>query len=257
MALLTGADCVPGNERFMPPTDWWAGYVDGSFQSYPSLVRLANGARPVMAYTVLGHPIPVFTVPKLIVDVESGNPVDPIEVDNWFRQQLGLGWPMEKLAVYASSSRWDEIDRDVAAAGIKLTADNRAVAQYDGVASLNTIRHADGSFYPPDHFGLKQYSDKGGPVVSANGSHAYDLNVATESFIAVGSTGNQPPGPGDDIVSITCGNNQSGVFHVLVERQDGRVEYTWQDGKDNSWQGGKKGVSPAGFSLFAPAPDKK
>lgn len=253
--LLVGADCVPGNEKFMPPVDWWAGYIDGAFQSFPTLRALAGGARPVLAYTVLGHPVPPFSTPKLILDVETGDPVLPAGVAGWFRQELALGWPMDRLATYASSSRWEEIDADVASAGVAITGQNRMAAQYDGVASLNTIERGGGQgFFPADHFGAKQYSDKGGPVVSANGSHAYDLSVATPAWVGTAPASHNPQ---EDIVAITCGANNDGAFHVFVERADGSVDYTYQKKGDTSWQGGKPGVGVAALQNFAPAPAKK
>ena len=250
MALLVGADCVPGNVSLLPNVDWYGGYPDGLFVSFFD-IRAAHPDKPVVAYTVLGHPMPPFQCAKLILDVEPGNPVTAAGVPGWIRQQMNLGWPFNKLAISPSSSMWRPIDSSCANAGIQLTWQNRMVAQWDGIQSLSDIRDSVGLF-PADHFGAKQYTDKGGPVVGG-GNHAYDLSVCLPEFLTAHT---DPPTPTEDIVAIACSQNHDGQLHVFVEREDGRVEYTWQK-NDNSWNGGKTGVSVADFKLFAPAPDKK
>lgn len=55
-------------------------------------------------------------------------------------------------------------------------------------------------------------------------------------------------------MAITAVVNSAGALHVFVEAKDGRVFYTWQRKGETKWNGGKAGGSPAGLSLFAPAP---
>jgi hypothetical protein len=69
--------------------------------------------------------------------------------------------------------------------------------------------------------------------------------------MARGGSSPQPSTGGKDMVASALASN--GNLHVF--RADGdAVSYTWQKKGESAWNGGKSGVSPAGFSAFAKAP---
>lgn len=79
------------------------------------------------------------------------------------------------------------------------------------------------------------------------------LQMARDYADAGDSTEPTPPKE-EDIVAITCGENNAGAFHVFVEAKDGSIWYTWQRKGESNWNGGKQGVSVASLQPFAPAP---
>jgi len=57
-----------------------------------------------------------------------------------------------------------------------------------------------------------------------------------------------------DVVSISAERSAAGALTLIGKKKNGSLVYTWQKPGQNSWNGGEKGKSIAGFIGFAPAP---
>jgi len=119
-----------------------------------------------------------------------------------------------------------------------------------------------GQSEPTDPHEFWQYSSSGhfaglsGGVDSSlyHGTDVEFLHMARPGAKPPATTPTPKPPTEDEIVSVTCGQNKAGSFHVFVEAKDGSLWYTWQKPGETSWEGGKAGVSPAALKPFAPAP---
>ena len=233
---LPGQDAVPEGVPHLTRGNWYAGYIDGLFVSYHLILARFPGA-VVLPITVWGGFEPI--LPALILDVENGNPTPPARVPMWLIAQQMHGYKLSELKVYANRSTWPAINAALDAAKFYLPWYGRWLAEYTYVPHL------------PAGYGACQYSDRGGPDLGG-GNHAYDLSVAAPQFLHL-PTPTIPTGI-EDIVSITCGVNKAGQFHVFVERADGRVDYTWQQPDATAWEHDPAGKHEGDLKLFSPAP---
>lgn len=95
-------------------------------------------------------------------------------------------------------------------------------------------------------------------VFAASGKEVtYTWQKKGENTWHGGKSGVSPAGMGlfakapDNIVGIDAALNAGGNLHVFVHCANGNTYYTWQKKGESAWEGGKSGVSVAGFSLFA------
>jgi hypothetical protein len=85
-----------------------------------------------------------------VLDIENGD-AEPSEAPGWFHRQIVRG--LERPALYANASTMPAVIAAMSADGIPLAAYDRWVADYDGVANLDSVA----SLSPM----AKQYNDQG------------------------------------------------------------------------------------------------
>lgn len=172
--LYTGYDAVPAGVPHLPAdADFYMGYVDGEFISYP-LIRRRFPAHRVIPISVWGGTEPIF--PALILDVERGNPTAPARVPIWVRAQQLHGYKLSELGVYASLRDsvfgWPAIERALHAAG--LTLGRNIAADWTGTPHL------------PAGFQACQYRNE----------PEFDVNCATAQWLGITA----PPAPAPALV---------------------------------------------------------
>jgi hypothetical protein len=127
----------------------------------------------------------------------------------------------------------------------------REEADYYGIAITRlTASQAQGSGR-----GVCQHVDLG-----AGGGNHHDCGAGFPMDyvldLARGGSSSLPTPPEEaNVAGITSAVDANGNLTVwYVDDDNGKTYYTWQRRGESKWQGGKEGVSPAGWKLFAPKP---
>ena len=87
---------------------------------------------------------------------------------------------------------------------------------------------------------------------------SYTYQRKGENAWAGGEAGKGPAAFGQfatadsEIVGISATLSAGGNLHVLIDCENGKSYYTWQRKNESAWEGGEKGKTVAGLTLFAP-----
>lgn len=204
-----------------------AGYVGGRWPTYNELVaRFPHAHHLSIAVTAQQR--------ARCLDIEPGD-ASPAQAPAWFRNLAdhSQGPPV----LYCSASK---------AAEVIATMDMAGIARGQYLIWSAHYTHA-GHICSPSDCGYAQ-ADATQWTDHALGRNL-DQSLCSPAFFGTSSYPTL-----EDFVAVTAALNAQGALHVIYEKKDGSLWYTWQRQGESQWAGGKPGKQVAGLAPFAPAP---